>query len=53
VSECGPTVKAAVATVAFPPIRTLDPRTIAPYWKVTVPVAVDGETNAVNVIVSP
>ena len=46
--ECAPGVKVAVENVAFPPLRVRVPNTAAPFLNVTVPVALPGDTVAVN-----
>lgn len=47
--ECAPTVKVEVDNVAFPPLRVPVPKVETPFLNVTVPVAVFGVTEAVNV----
>ena len=54
--ECGPNVRAEVASVATPEFRTPGPRAVIPSKKVTVPAGVPDErlvTSAVNVTVCP
>jgi hypothetical protein len=53
VSECFPTDSVVTARVAVPPLRLPVPSAVEPSWKVTVPVAVLGETVAVSVRVCP
>ena len=38
---------------AVPELRVCDPKDAEPSWKVTVPVAADGETVAVKVMLAP
>lgn len=57
VIECDPAVRDEVVKVAWPLMSTLlDPRTVAPSWKLTVPVGVAAAALlmvAVNVIDCP
>jgi hypothetical protein len=47
--ECEATDSVEVLYVAFPPLRVPVPKVVLPSLKVTVPVAADGVTVAVNV----
>ena len=49
VIECVPTVSVAAVRDALPPLRATVPRESAPSKNCTVPVAVEGDTVAVNV----
>jgi hypothetical protein len=53
VRECEPTLSALVLRVATPPLSMLVPRLVEPSRNVTLPVACDGETVAVNVMICP
>jgi hypothetical protein len=53
VIECVPAVENDVASVAFPELSVPVPSEVAPSMKVTVPVAVVGETDAVSVTLVP
>jgi hypothetical protein len=48
VIECAPAVSVDVVNVAFPLLRVPVPKVVVPSLNVTVPVAADGETVAVN-----
>ena len=51
--EWEPTASAAVAKVATPPLNVPVPSVVAPSRKVTVPVAEEDDTVAVNVMLCP
>ena len=51
--ECDPAIRVDVLKVAFPLLTVPVPRVVLPSLKVTVPVAADGETVAVNVTDEP
>jgi hypothetical protein len=51
--ECDPTLKAEVERNATPPLRLAIPSEAVPSKNCTVPVAVEGETVAVNFTVCP
>lgn len=51
--ECVATDRAVVLNAAVPPPRVPVPSVVAPSLKVTVPVAVDGLTEAVKVTFAP
>ena len=53
VIECVPAVENEVARVALPELSVPVPIEVVPSMKVTVPVAVEGETVAVSVTVAP
>jgi len=53
VTECTPPVNIEVLNVAAPPDNVPVPRTVVSSLKVTVPVAVDGVTEAVKVTIVP
>lgn len=46
--ECAPAVSVDVVNIAVPLLRVLVPKVVLPSLNVTVPVAADGETVAVN-----
>ena len=50
---CGPTARVAVENVAVPAVSVPVPSVVAPSLKVTEPVAVEGDTVAVNVTLAP
>ena len=52
-SECAATESVEMFSVAVPPLRGPVPRVVVPSLNVIVPVAVDGETVAVNVTAAP
>ena len=47
--ECAPTVRADVVSDALPPLIAAVPRELAPSRNCTVPVATEGDTDAVKV----
>jgi len=53
VIECDPAIRLDVVNVALPLLTGPVPRVVLPSLKVTVPVAADGETVAVNVTDEP
>jgi hypothetical protein len=53
VIECIPVVEKEVASVAVPELSVPVPSEVVPSMKVTVPVAVEGETVAVSVMLVP